>query len=238
MLTTDLIINDKEKVSLSDLVLSKANESVLKQLLKEHRYLSELEKYNLKADNKLLFYGASGCGKTTTAKAIANSLNKPIFILDLANLVNSRIGETSKNLKAVFERAKREKGVLFLDEFDQIGKSRSDDEKDVGEMRRLVNTMIQLFDYFPNEAVLICATNHVDFIDFALQRRFQLKLKYDLPSEAQLDVYYELLLSPFPKQFKEIRRKYAISYAEVKDYVQTEMKRLIIADIEKQKSIS
>lgn len=62
MLTTDLIINDKEKVSLSDLVLSKANESVLKQLLKEHRYLSELEKYNLKADNKLLFYGASGCG--------------------------------------------------------------------------------------------------------------------------------------------------------------------------------
>ncbi|CEN37077.1 AAA family ATPase [Capnocytophaga cynodegmi] len=232
MITTDFVIQDKESISFEDIFLYEENKSALSQVIKEHKYFAELSKYGLYPDNKILFYGASGCGKTTTAKAIAKVLNKPSFVLNLSNLVNSRIGETSKNLKAVFDKAQREKAVLFLDEFDQIGKTRTDDERDVGEMRRLVNTIIQLFDYFPKDGVLICATNHIDFIDFALLRRFQLKLEFQLPTKERLDSYYDKILAPFPDKMKNIDRKYNISYAEVKDYVHTQMKKAIINSLE------
>ena len=151
----DLLINDKEKVLLDEVLLDCENQDQIKQLIREHKHINELSKYGLPVNNKILLHGSSGCGKTMTAKAIASSLGKNILILNLSNIVCSRIGETSKNLKQIFDKAGREKSVLFLDEFDQVGKARGNDEKDVGEMRRLVNTIIQLMDYFPENALLI-----------------------------------------------------------------------------------
>lgn len=228
----DLTVNDSEKIALEDLFFSDKNKTALLQIIKEHRYLEELKKYNLKVDNKILLHGSSGCGKTTTAKAIANTLDKKIIIINLSTIIDSRIGETSKNLKAIFDKAIREKAVLFLDEFDQIGKSRDSDDKDVGEMRRLVNTIIQLFDYFPSDSLLICATNHYEIIDSALLRRFQLRLKYEMPLEKQLDLYYDKILSTFPQHFQNIQRRFSISYAEALDYIHTSMKRQIINALE------
>lgn len=228
----ELVVNDTEKIVLEDLLFSEENKSALLQTIKEHKYIEELKKYNLKVDNKILLHGHSGCGKTTTAKAIATALNKNIVIINLSTLINAKIGETSKNVKAIFDKAIREKAVLFLDEFDQIGKSRESDDKDVAEMRRLVNTIIQLIDYFPTDSLLICATNFYKSIDTALLRRFQIKLKFEMPDEKVLDIYYDKLLAGFPVHFQDIPRKYSISYAETKDYVQTIMKRQIIAELE------
>src|SRR5690606_21214195 len=170
----DLIIHDKEQISLDSVFLTKENRAAVEQLIQEHKYLQHLAQYDLPVNNKVLLEGKSGCGKTTTAKAIATALGKPILILNLSNIICARIGETSQNIKMVFDKAARDKSVLFLDEFDQIGKARGNDDKDVGEMRRLVNTLIQLIDYFPNDALLICATNHKHIVDEALLRRFQL----------------------------------------------------------------
>lgn len=231
----ELTVNDTEKIALNDLLFSEENKAALTQTIKEHQYLEELKRYNLKVDNKILLYGHSGCGKTTTAKAIATALNKNIVIINLSTLINARIGETSKNVKAIFDKAIREKSVLFLDEFDQIGKSRDSDDKDVGEMRRLVNTIIQLIDYFPTDSLLICATNHYHTIDTALLRRFQLRLQFEMPNKNELDLYYDKLLSNFPDHLRDIPRKYTISYAEAKDYVNTTMKKQIIAELEVQK---
>ncbi|MCD0470534.1 AAA family ATPase [Flavobacterium sp. JAS] len=228
----ELIINDTEKVALDDLHFSPENKAALLQSIKEHTYIDELKKYNLKVDNKILLHGHSGCGKTTTAKAIATTLNKKIIIINLSTLINSKIGETSKNLKAIFERVISEKAVLFLDEFDQIGKSRDNNDKDVAEMKRLVNTLIQLIDYFPADSLLICATNYYQSLDTALLRRFQIKLKFEMPDQKQLDNYYNTLLAGFPIHFQDIPRKYNVSYAEVKDYINTTMKKQIIAELE------
>ncbi|RZJ51696.1 MAG: AAA family ATPase [Flavobacterium sp.] len=228
----ELTVNDTEKIALTDLFFSDKNKAALAQTIKEHTYLEDLKKYNLQVDNKILLHGHSGCGKTTTAKAIATALNKSIVIINLSTLINAKIGETSRNVKTIFDKAIREKAVLFLDEFDQIGKSRDSEDKDVAEMKRLVNTIIQLIDYLPSESLLICATNHYHSIDTALLRRFQLKLKFELPDENQLDVYYDKILAPFPEHLQDIPRKYTISYAEAKDYVNTEMKRQIIAELE------
>lgn len=228
----ELVVNDTEKIALDDLFFSEENKTALLQTIKEHKYLEELKKYNLKVDNKILLHGHSGCGKTTTAKAIATALNKNIVIINLSNLINAKIGETSKNVKTIFDKAIREKAVLFLDEFDQIGKSRESDDKDVAEMRRLVNTIIQLIDYFPTDSLLICATNFYNSIDTALLRRFQIKLQFEMPDQHQLNVYYDKLLADFPEHLQDILRKYDISYAEAKDYIHTTMKRQIIAELE------
>jgi len=229
---SDLIINDKEKVSLNDLFLDNVNREQMMQLIREHNYIEELRQYDLPVNNKMLLFGSSGCGKTTAAKAIAAALGKDLLILNLSNVICSRIGETAQNIKMVFDKAARENAVLFLDEFDQIGKARSVDDKDVGEMRRLVNTMIQLIDYYPQKALLICATNHESFIDPALLRRFQLRIGFNMPAPAVLDAYYDKLLLRFPENMQKILRKYNISFAEAKDHAFTAVKNTLINEIE------
>ena len=228
----DLLIHDNEQTQLSDVFLNEENRGAINQLIKEHNYIDELHAYGLPVNNKILLHGSSGCGKTTTAKAIANALGKPILILNLSNIVCSRIGETSQNIKQVFDKAARERAVLFLDEFDQIGKARGNDDKDVGEMRRLVNTLIQLIDYFPEKSMLICATNHVDIIDKALTRRFQLRVTYDMPSEEELRTYYDKISERFPENLKGFERKFGISYAEARDSALTQIKARLIAELE------
>lgn len=228
----DLIINDKEQVKLEDVILKEESRKNILQLIKEHKYIEELHKYGLPVSNKLMLHGSSGCGKTTTAKAIANALGRPIMILNLSNVINSRIGETSQNMKQIFDKAAKERAVLFLDEFDQIGKSRDNSEQDVGEMRRLVNTIIQLIDYFPDKSLLICATNHPESIDSALLRRFQFSISYEMPDDAQLDKYYDQLLQNMPEHLRGINRKYNISFAQAKDDAYTQVKRGLLEELE------
>ncbi len=99
-------------------------------------------------------------------------------------------------------------------------------------MRRLVNTIIQLIDYFPAEAVLIAATNHPEILDTAIIRRFQLRLAFELPTIVQLDAYYDKLFRPFPHYADVVPRRYGISYAEAKDYIYDAVKFLLIATLE------
>lgn len=233
----NLIIQDKEQVNLNDVFLDKNNRDQLVQLIKEHTYSKELHEYGLPVNHKILLQGSSGCGKTMTAKAIANALGKNIIILNLSNIVSSRIGETSQNIKMIFDKAARERSVLFLDELDQIGKARGSDDKDVGEMRRLVNTLLQLIDYYPENALLLCATNHPEIIDTALLRRFQLRINYEMPSAEFLDTFYDTLLSQFPEDMRAIERKYSISFAEAKDHALTAVKTALIQKLEAKETI-
>ena len=234
----NLIIQDKEQITLNEVFLNTNNRDQLVQLIKEHNYIKELQEYGLPVNNKILLQGSSGCGKTMTAKAIANALGKNIMILNLSNIVSSRIGETSQNIKMIFDKAGRERSVLFLDELDQIGKARGSDDKDVGEMRRLVNTLIQLIDYYPENSLLLCATNHPEIIDTALIRRFQLKINYKMPSAEILDTFYDQLLAKFPEDMRTVERKYSISFAEAKDYALTAVKAALIKKLEAKETIS
>jgi len=229
MALSDFIINSKEAtIGLDQIHLSPKNNKALSQLLKEFVHFEVLNKYKLPIDNKIFLFGHTGCGKTTTAKAIAKALDKKIIILNLGNFVSSRLGETAKNITEVFKKAARENAVLFLDEFDSIGKLRDHGDKDSAEMKRLVNTVIQLIDELPNNVLLIAATNHPAVIDTALLRRFQLKLQFELPNQEQLDAYYDSLLMQFPEAFCNVERVYNISYAEAKDITFSAVKNAII----------
>jgi len=228
----DLIIRDGTRVSVDEVFLTPDSRAKVVQLIREYRFSAEIASHGLPLNNKVLLQGASGCGKTTTAKAIAHALGKPLYILNLSNVVSARIGETSQHLKQLFDKASRDKAVLFLDEFDQIGKERGNDTTDVGEMRRLVNTVIQLMDYLPQEALLIAATNHAEILDPALVRRFQLRVQFELPDEATLDEYYDFITSPFREDLRGINRRYGISFAEARDEAFTQMKANLLTQLE------
>lgn len=226
--------SNKNILTLDELHLNPNVRAKINQLLEEYAYSDALSKHHIALDNKILLHGHSGCGKTATANAIAHALGKKLYTINLSAIVSSKLGETAKNLATIFKEATIDQGIIFIDEFDFIGKLRDYDEKDSGEMKRLVNALIQQIDHLPEHTLLIGATNHIHIIDTALLRRFQIKLNYELPTREGLDAYYDSLLSRFPKEINNIERHYGISYAEAKDIANQQVKANIIR-FEKQK---
>jgi SpoVK/Ycf46/Vps4 family AAA+-type ATPase len=170
---------------LNNLVCSDQVRSELTYFIKEHNSLEILGRFDLPISNKVLFYGPSGCGKTLAAYVLAGELEKLMIVVNLGAIVSSKLGETSKNLAKVFRKAATEECIIFIDEFDSLGKVR-DYSQDHGEMKRVVNTILQLFDYLPKDSIIIAATNQIDMIDDALLRRFDLTLELNLPTERQI----------------------------------------------------
>ena len=185
--------------SLKDLILEKLSSSYsfddlicddhvaehLRLFVKEQQSYEYLKKFELPVSNKVFLHGPSGCGKTLAAYVLAGELNRPMYVVNVGAIVSSKLGETSKQLSSLFQKATRNECILFFDEFDTLGKLR-DTSQDHAEMKRVVNTFLQLFDYLPQNVVLIAATNHSHMIDSALIRRFDVKLELQLPDKGQI----------------------------------------------------
>lgn len=190
----DLVIDKfKSDYRISDLVIDDAVKVELEHFIKENSSVELLQKYELPVSNKLLLHGPSGCGKTLASYVISGELNKPMYVVNLGAIVSSKLGETSKNLTKVFKKAAQENCIIFLDEFDSLGKVR-DYNQDHGEMKRVVNTILQLFDYLPQSSIVISATNQESMIDEALLRRFDVNLEFSLPNKSQVKELIQLTL--------------------------------------------
>ncbi|MEN5231530.1 ATP-binding protein [Sphingobacterium faecium] len=192
---TDELILEKltSDYSLENLVLTKLANDQLANFLKEHQQIELLKKYNLPISNKLLLHGPSGCGKTLASYVIAGELKKMMIVVNLGAIVSSKLGETSKNLAKIFRKAAQEDCIIFIDEFDSLGKVR-DYGQDHGEMKRVVNTILQLFDYLPQSSMVIAATNQKEMLDEALLRRFDLSISLELPEKEQIEKLINLVL--------------------------------------------
>lgn len=219
---------DRSKVSFEDFIASPEVKSHLMAFLYEQQFKHLFDEYKIPVSNKLLLYGDSGTGKTMTAKVIANHLNKKLMIVNLATIISSKLGETAKNLDLLFKESQYESMVLLLDEFDSLGQIRDYDNKDNSEMKRVVNAIIQLMDYFPQKSILIAATNQIHMIDEALKRRFEWQIAYEKPSAELLDDLYDTLATPIPEKYHPKEKKYHVSYAEAKDYFYKQVKQNII----------
>lgn len=174
----------RSEVSLKDIILPDSQKAALEQLVEEQKNSDDLIKHNIEPANRLLLCGPPGCGKTMTAYAIGHALNLPIAYVRLDGLVSSYLGQTSTNLRKVFDSVRNQRVILFLDEFDAIAKNR-DDSNELGELKRVVTTLLQNFDNMPTNILLIAATNHEHLLDPAIWRRFNLTITLDLPNESQ-----------------------------------------------------
>lgn len=203
----------------------------LEFFIKEHRSTEILNKFELPVANKVLLHGPSGCGKTLASYVIAGELEKMMVVINLGAIVSSRLGETSKNLSKVFKRSTNEDLIIFFDEFDSLGKIR-DYDQDHGEMKRIVNTILQLFDYLPQNSIVIAATNQINMIDEALLRRFDLNIKFELPNEERISELIKLTLKNGLFQFdkpryveKIIKETVGLSYFTIQKSLITAIKR-------------
>lgn len=172
------------QVELEDVILPESQKEILLQVIEEQRNAEQLKKHNMSPVNRILFCGPPGCGKTMTAYAIGHELDLPIAYVRLDGLVSSYLGQTSTNLRKVFDSVRDKRIILFLDEFDAIAKKR-DDSNELGELKRVVTTLLQNFDNMPDNVFLIAATNHEQLLDPAIWRRFNVTITMDLPTADQ-----------------------------------------------------
>lgn len=139
--------------------------------------LSELD---IAPSKTCLIYGAPGTGKTRLALTIARELDLPVVLVKLDGLVSSFLGTTARNIGNLFAFANRYRCVLLLDEFDAIAKVR-DDPQEVGEIKRVVNALLQNLDSRRNVGFTIGITNHPKLLDPAVWRRFEVQLEIPKP---------------------------------------------------------
>jgi len=163
------------------IVLPSKSEGVLRQIAQEHKKRDLLAAGGLSPKQRVLFCGPPGCGKTLAAQVLASVLYYPLVTVRFDAVVSSYLGETAANLRRVFEYIQRGRWVVLFDEFDAIGKDR-DNPLEHGELKRVVNSLLQLMDAFRGESLLIAATNHEKLLDTAIWRRFDAVVPFGLPT--------------------------------------------------------
>lgn len=220
---------------LNNIVADNSVKHSLEYFIEEHQKAELLRKFDLPIANKLLLHGPSGCGKTLASYVVAGELERMMVVVNLGAIVSSKLGETSKNLSKIFRKASSEDCIIFIDEFDSLGKVR-DYSQDHGEMKRVVNTILQLFDYLPQNSIIIAATNQKEMLDEALLRRFDFSIGFNLPTESEIKELVTLTLKngnfSFDSKIKAnrvIKNSLGLSYYSIQKTLVTAIKRSLFA---------
>lgn len=180
----------------SGVLLPDALQAKLMEFLKSIEHYDELQRVGAALPNRVLIFGPPGTGKTQTARWIAAHLKLPLLTVRCDTLVSSLLGQTSRNLRRVFDYAQLSPCVLFLDEFDALAGARGN-ERDVGELQRVVIALLQNMDALPAETILIASTNHEQLLDPAIGRRFSLHIPMPMPDFAMREVLWKKQLGLF-----------------------------------------
>ncbi|WP_082091371.1 AAA family ATPase [Paracidovorax citrulli] len=178
-----LIESSYPKTTLSNMVLSEEIADRLERIVRQQTGRQVLREHGQIPASRILLVGPPGTGKTMTASALAGELRLPLFTVRLEALFSRFLGETAAKLRLLFDQISQIRGVYLLDEFDAIG-ARRGDPNDIGEVRRVLNSMLTFMEE-PNitDSVVLAATNHVEILDEALARRFDEVVDYSLPDK-------------------------------------------------------
>jgi len=202
----------------SEMVLDDSLGHQLRRIVREQRQASHLLAHGLAPRRKLLLMGQPGTGKTMTASVLAGELGLPLFQVRLDGLITKFMGETAAKLRQVFDATNRTRGVYFFDEFDAIGSQRGI-TNDVGEVRRILNSFLQMIEQDESHSLIVAATNHPEILDHALLRRFDDILHYELPNEERIASLLKSMLGHMAIKkisWKRLAGKaQGLSYAEI-----------------------
>lgn len=190
----DMLEGGHREERLRDIVLRPEAEETLRRVLSENRSRARLEKFGVSPRRRLLFHGPPGCGKTLAAAVLAGELGLPLMTVRFDALFSRFLGATAVQLRAIFAEMPRRPGVYLFDEFDSVAKARGDSQ-DVGEMNRVVTAFLQLVDADMSGSILVAATNHVELLDRAVFRRFDVIVRFDKPTPEQIAELMKLRLA-------------------------------------------
>lgn len=187
---TDLYHEVEPRRRLQDLILPVSADSACKELIEEQNRADLLRSHGLEPRHRVLLAGPPGNGKTSLAEALATELAVSFLIVRYEGVIASYLGETAVRLAKLFEQVRSRRCVLFLDEFDVVGKERGDIHE-TGEIKRVVSSLLLQVDALPSYVVVVTATNHPELLDRAVWRRFQLRLQLPPPTQAQTEEWFK-----------------------------------------------
>jgi len=173
------------KARLGEMILGAELAEQIQRVIREQRHAGRIAEHGLSPRRKLLLVGPPGTGKTMTASVLAGELGLPLLQVRLDGLLTKFMGETAAKLRQIFDATGQTRGVYFFDEFDAIGSQRGLGN-DVGEIRRVLNSFLQMLEQDRSHSLILAATNHPEILDPALFRRFDDVLHYELPDTAQI----------------------------------------------------
>jgi len=186
-------------------ILDGGLDTAIRGLLSEWSHMSELASVGVSPARSCLLFGMPGTGKTRLAYAIAARLGLPLVLARLDGLVSSFLGTTARNIGNLFDFANRYRCLLLLDEFDALAKLR-DDPQEVGEIKRVVNTVLQNLDQRAALGLTIAITNHHSLLDTAVWRRFEVRIEVPVPDfEAREQIFARYLP---PLKFDELTTRF------------------------------
>nr|WP_269751034.1 ATP-binding protein [Pantoea stewartii] len=145
-----------------------------------------------------------GTGKTMLALYIARKLNLPIIMAKLDSLVSSFLGTSARNINNLFDFASQYDCLLLLDEFDAVAKARND-KHEVGEIKRIVNTLLQCIDSRAKTGMTLAITNHEVLLDPAVWRRFEMRILVPKPNYSARFMIIEKYISPLCFSLEKIK---------------------------------
>jgi SpoVK/Ycf46/Vps4 family AAA+-type ATPase len=208
-----------------EIVLSLGNLRLFHGLIQEFRKADQIRAHGLPIRSKLLFCGPPGCGKTFCAEVFAAEVGLPLFVVKLDRLISSYLGETATNVRKIFEFARRQPCVLFLDEFDALARSREDNSEH-NELRRVVNSLLIFVDRLRPKGFMIAATNLDQSLDPAIWRRFDEVIWFEKPDKSMVERFLQL-------KFKNISTGFdpQLYAAQLRDYSFAEIERVCVQAI-------
>lgn len=176
------------------MVLPPAVEERFLRIEKEYASRERLAKFGLLPRKKILLFGPPGCGKTMGAERLAWNTGLPLMKVRFDSMISSYLGESAANLRSIFDATIESPRLLLLDECDFIAKSRTNGQ-DVGEVSRIVNTLLQLLEEYEAPGLLVAATNLDTALDKALFRRFDDVFEIPKPGREEIEKLLRMTLS-------------------------------------------
>lgn len=167
-----------------ELILNEMVESLMQQARKWVRHYDGLQQNNgIDQGYRLLMSGPSGTGKTLAAALLGKEAGKPVYRIDISNIVDKYVGETSKRLAKIFDQAKAQNWILFFDEGDALFGKRSNESGSSNERYANQEVGYLLYKLEEHQGMIFLATNHKGAIDQAFERRFDTLIEFQKPDE-------------------------------------------------------